>query len=82
MLLTMPDSPYAVEVRSPLQYGMVPGLPIWEGALYLDLLLPTPSPPRPTPAVIYIHHGGWRNGDRSYGMYPWHGPLLAANGFV
>ncbi|HVX44774.1 MAG TPA: alpha/beta hydrolase, partial [Mycobacteriales bacterium] len=47
-----------------------------------DLLLPTPSPPRPTPAVIYIHHGGWRNGDRSYGMYPWHGPLLAANGFV
>lgn len=82
MLLSMPDAPYEVEVVSPVLYGQVPGQPVWEGGLYLDLLLPTPPPSTPAPAVIYLHHGGWLSGDRSYGMYPWHGPLLAAYGFV
>ncbi|WP_157180813.1 alpha/beta hydrolase [Actinopolymorpha alba] len=78
----MPETPYAVDVRAALQYGAVPGLPAWQAALYLDLLLPTPRPPSPAPAVIYLHGGGWRAGERSAGLYPWLGPLLAAHGFV
>lgn len=82
MLLTMPKAPYSVEVLSPVQYGMVPGQPAWQGALYLDLLLPKPKPTVQLPAVVYLHPGGWRAGDRSYGLYPWNGPLLAVHGFV
>jgi len=82
MQLTMPDAPYGVEVVSPVLYGQVPGQPVWEGGLYLDLFLPTPRPTTPAPAVVYLHAGGWRSGDRSYGMYPWHGPILATHGIV
>lgn len=32
--------------------------------------------------VVYLHGGGWRNGERSAGLYPWVGPVLAAHGFV
>jgi len=80
--LTMPEAPYGVQVVSPVLYGQVPGQPVWEGGLYLDLFLPTPRPTKRAPAVLYLHHGGWRSGDRSYGMYPWHAPILAAHGFV
>src|SRR5215475_8183354 len=82
MLLSMPEAPCSVEVRASLQYGAVPDLPPWQGALHLDLLLPMPRPSTPVPAVIYLHPGGWRTGDRTYGMLPWIGPLLAVNGFV
>jgi acetyl esterase/lipase len=82
MMLTMPDSPYAVDVRAAQQYGSVPGLPAWEAALHLDLLLPMPRPAQPVPAVLYLHGGGWRAGERSAGMYPWLSPLLATHGFV
>ncbi|MBM7786745.1 alpha/beta hydrolase [Tenggerimyces flavus] len=58
----------------------MPGLPVWEGTLYLDLLLPRPA--NQAPAVVYLHGGGWRNGERSAGLHPWVGPLLAAHGFV
>jgi acetyl esterase/lipase len=50
--------------------------------LYLDLLLPTPRPADKVPAVVYLHGGGWRAGERAVGLYPWCGPLLAAYGFV
>lgn len=82
MMITIPDAPYGVEVLSPILYGQVPGEPVWEGGLYLDLMLPRPQPAGPAPAVIYLHGGGWRTGDRSYGVYPWHGPVLVAHGFV
>lgn len=82
MQFSMPDAPYGVEVVSPVLYGQVPGQPVWEGGLYLDLFLPTPQQSPGRPAVLYLHGGGWRSGDRSYGMYPWHAPILAANGFV
>ncbi|MET9021779.1 alpha/beta hydrolase [Actinopolymorpha sp. NPDC004070] len=78
----MPETPYAVELRSAVRYGSVPGLPAWQAALHLDLLVPTPRPVRPSPAIVYLHGGGWRDGHRSYGLYPWHGPLLAVHGFV
>ena len=82
MIMTIDDAPHGVEIVSPLLYGQVPGQPVWEGGLYLDLMLPTPSPIEASPAVLYLHHGGWRSGDRSYGTYPWNGPVLAAHGFV
>ncbi|MFD2081794.1 alpha/beta hydrolase [Actinopolymorpha cephalotaxi] len=82
MLMTMPDTPYAIELRSPVRYGMVPGLPVWQGALHLDLLMPTPRPSTRAPTVVYLHGGGWRDGYRSHGLYPWHSPLLAVHGFV
>lgn len=82
MQLTILDSPCSVEVISPLLYGQVPEQPVWEGGLYLDLFLPSSRRPSGAPAVLYLHAGGWRSGDRSYGMYPWHAPILAANGFV
>jgi len=82
MIIRIDDAPYGVEVESPLLYGQVPGQPIWEGGLYLDLLLPTPRLARTSPAILYLHHGGWRSGDRSYGTYPWNGTVLAAHGFV
>lgn len=81
MMLSMPEAPCAVEVRAAVQYGAVPGEPVWQGALYLDLLLPTPRRER-VPAVVYLHGGGWRNGERSAGLYPWIGPVLAAHGFA
>ncbi|MFC7618997.1 alpha/beta hydrolase fold domain-containing protein [Microlunatus sp. GCM10028923] len=82
MQLRIDNAPYGVEVRTPLLYGRVPGQPVWQGGLWLDLLLPVPAPLEPAPAVVYLHHGGWRQGDRSYGGYPWNGPILAAHGFV
>jgi acetyl esterase/lipase len=32
--------------------------------LYLDIIQPDPLPAEPMPAVIYIHGGGWQQGDR------------------
>jgi acetyl esterase/lipase len=82
MIMTIDDAPYGVEIVSPVLYGQAPGQPVWEGGLYLDLMLPTPRPAEASAVVLYLHHGGWRAGDRSYGMYPWNGPVLAAHGFV
>lgn len=89
MLLAIPDvgkgrtgAPYSFEVLSSLTYGGEPGLPYEEAAVHLDLLLPTPRPDQPVPAIVYLHGGGWRHGDKSAGMYPWHSPLMAAHGFV
>lgn len=80
--MLMPQTPYSFDVRASVRYGTVPGAPSWEAGLFLDLLLPRPAPPEPVPAVVYIHGGGWRNGDKCAGMYPWYSPLMAANGFV
>lgn len=80
MRLTLPDAPYGVEVISPILYGRVPGQTVWQGGLYLDLFLPTLRPPSAAPAVVYLHHGGWRAGDRSYARYPWNAPIVAAHG--
>lgn len=82
MRVTIDEMPCGFEVRSGLQYGAAPERPFWEGALFLDLLLPTPRPPGSVPAVVYLHGGGWRAGDKSAGLLPWLSPLMAANGFV
>ena len=83
VLLTVPDAPFAVLCLPSIPYGTARASSRdWEVALALDVLLPEPRPSRPTPAVVYVHGGGWQLGDKAAGMYPWHSPLMAAHGFV
>ncbi len=82
MQMTLPGAPYAFNVMPALQYGSVESAPMWDAPLYLDMLYPITKSTKPLPAVIYIHGGGWAEGERSTAMYPWLNPLLAAHGFV
>ena len=64
MLMSSPPT-NAAEARSQTSHELVADLPYADVAgkpLHLDLHLPRDTP-RP-PLVIYIHGGGWRNGDR------------------
>jgi acetyl esterase/lipase len=83
MQLAIPGTPSPFTLMPALQYGEVPNAPSpWEARLYLDMLCPSPLPAMPVPAVIYLHGGGWAEGERSTALYPWLNPLLAAHGFV
>ena len=62
---------------SAIQYGTAGDIP-----LYLDMLCPNPMPNHALPAIIYMHGGGWFEGHRSMGLYPWVNPLLAIHGFI
>lgn len=79
--MTVVDAPTGFRLVQSVQYGKVPGGASWEGRLYLDLLLPE-AQSTVRPAVVYIHGGGWAEGSRADGLYPWLCPLLAAHGFV
>jgi pectinesterase len=71
--LVLPDPPKGVTVSSDLVYERY-----GERALHLDIFRPDNK--RFLPAVILIHGGGWRTGERSQGI-----PIaqrLAANGYV
>lgn len=81
MLMALPGNPSEFTLMPAIQYGEVPGLP-WEAPLYLDMLYPSPLPVDPAPAIIYLHGGGWAEGERSTGLYPWLNPLLASHGFI
>ena len=54
----LPDN---VEMRRGLAYARYQG----NRELRLDLFLPKERPAAPMPAIVYIHGGGWRNGNRS-----------------
>lgn len=82
MLQALAGSPSSFTLLPALQYGEVPGLPPWEAPLHLDMLYPSPLPVAPAPAVIHLHGGGWAEGERSTGLYPWLNPLLTAHGFI
>jgi acetyl esterase/lipase len=82
MLLALPSTLSSFTLTPAIQYGEVPGLPPWEARLRLDLLSPSPLPTTPVPAVVYLHGGGWAEGERSTGLYPWLNPLLTAHGFI
>ncbi len=82
MQLTLAGAPYTFNVMPALQYGRVGGAAPWDAPLYLDMLYPIVKSTKPMPAVIYIHGGGWAEGERSTAMYPWLNPLLAAHGFI
>jgi acetyl esterase/lipase len=54
-----------------------------EGDLLLDVLAPPRADDAPSrPVVIFLHGGGWHEGDRGAALHPWLNPLLASRGFV
>jgi acetyl esterase/lipase len=82
MLLSMSSGPGAFRLVPALRYSTIDELPDGQQPLCLDLLIPDPPPTRPTPMVVFFHGGGWAEGDRSTGLYPWLNPLLASHGFI
>jgi acetyl esterase/lipase len=53
---------------------------VYHADLRLDILRPPGATARPV--VLYVHGGGWHEGDRGAGMHPWLNPLLVAHGYV
>jgi acetyl esterase/lipase len=54
-----------------------------EGDLRVDVLAPAAADDsRLRPVVLFLHGGGWHEGDRGAAMHPWLTPLLASRGFV
>lgn len=82
MLMALPNTPSPFILFPALQYGEARDMPPWSASLYLDMLCPSPLPRTPAPVVIYLHGGGWSEGERSAGLQPWLNPLLAAHGFI
>ena len=60
-----------------LVYGIVDGR-----ELLLDVLGSEASSPALKPLVVYVHGGGWHEGDRGAAMHPWLNPLLVSHGYV
>lgn len=56
----VPDS---VTIERDVVYGDAGGRP-----LKLDLVLPKAASDKPRPLVVFIHGGGWRNGDKAGGV--------------
>jgi acetyl esterase/lipase len=61
-----------VQVFKDVEYGRVGSLP-----LYLDTYIPETPIMKPMPAIVFIHGGGWRNGDK----FPSQVKSLAERGF-
>lgn len=61
-------------VETDVQYGEGGGVP-----LFLDIIRPAVPSEQPRPAIVYVHGGGWWEGDRSYGYIP--NLMLAKFGF-
>jgi acetyl esterase/lipase len=75
--ITMADSamPSNVKVLRNVLYTKTP-----ERNLYLDIYWPAGKPGKTLPAVLMVHGGGWRSGDRSHNNTL--ARQLAARGFV
>lgn len=82
MLMALPNTPSSFTLIPAIQYGAAPDMPPWAAPLYLDLLIPSSLLKTPAPAVIYVHGGGWSEGERSTALSPWLNPLMAAHGFI
>jgi acetyl esterase/lipase len=73
--MAQPRLPGDVEVVRDIQYGTGGGTP-----LMLDIVRPRKTVDKPMPVLVWIHGGGWRQGNRRGGV-----PLLvpfAQRGFV
>lgn len=54
------------------------GHPRWK----LDLLMPTERGAKPRPAIVFVHGGGWRNGDKRKGNFIDPAIDFASKGYV
>lgn len=70
-----PATPKGVKIKAGVIYANIDGR-----KLELDVFYPAKKSKRGYPAVLMIHGGGWRSGDRSHNTPT--AKLLAANGFV
>ena len=61
-------------LETDVQYGEGGGIP-----LFLDIIRPAAASTKPRPAIVYVHGGGWWEGDRSSGYVP--NLMLAKLGF-
>ena len=68
--------PEGVELRENLSYREGNGK--WK----LDLVLPKNPEEEPCPVVVFIHGGGWRNGDKSSGVFREYPLEYASRGYV
>lgn len=63
-LKAAPRLPDSVVVERDVQYGKA-----GERPLKLDLVLPRKSSEKPLPAIVFIHGGAWRAGDKAGGIW-------------
>jgi len=63
-LKAAPRLPDSVVVERDVQYGKA-----GERPLKLDLVLPRKSSEKPLPAIVFIHGGAWRAGDKAGGVW-------------
>lgn len=70
------EIPQGVEVVRDVEYGKVAGTP-----LLLDIYRPKERSKEPIPAVIFIHGGGWKAGDKADGRFATRTATLAGRGF-
>jgi pectinesterase len=70
-----PATPKNVKIQTGVVYSTVNGRP-----LVVDVFYPSKKSKIAYPAVLMIHGGGWRSGDRSHNIPT--AKLLAANGYV
>lgn len=77
--LVMPDN-----VTGPVRHRVLADVEFLEPGRTekLDLYLPYPAPRAPVPAVVWIHGGGWTDGDKARTRERRIGPILAADGYV
>jgi len=65
-----------VEVIYDIEYGNAKGIP-----LLLDIYIPEKPIVTPMPAIVWIHGGSWRAGDKTWASAP-HFKSLAEHGFL
>ena len=70
--------------RVPEGVTFIPDIAYREGndAWKLDLAMPTERGETPRPALVFIHGGGWRNGDKRRANFLWPTIGYAAKGYV
>lgn len=71
-ILLPPPATTSVEIIKDIEYGRVGGRP-----LLLDIYIPETPVISPMPAIVWIHGGGWRGGNKSGSRIK----LLAEHGF-